>query len=379
MYTTKRLNLGTSEQLDFLAREAGKTYSQTVIQFWKVVRKKNIWLSENSMKRIIRNRNLSASSVQGIIEKFYKNLASWDAVRHDPTKKPPKKQRKYFIVPFKEQNFSVKNGILRISTGRDNIPLLIPWSFEKPKFCELSYNGEQYVLNATYKIYADAGATHFDYAGIDLGDIFLAAAYTGKQTILVNGKELRSKRRYQNKVKGQLQSKMERCERGSQRWHKLNNEKSRVSRKLNNQINDILHKQTTALINALSDTGIKTVGIGDLRDIRNGCNDPQRPSNQQLHQMPSGKVRHMLTYKAKRAGMNVKLINEAYTSQICPQCLKRNKTKDRNYICGFCGFTGHRDIVGAYNIWSKTKYKRFTKKTSVVGDMAAPVGIRYKK
>jgi putative transposase len=330
------------------------------------------------MKRIIRNSNLNASSVQGIIERFYKGLASWDAVRHNnPRANPPNKSRRFFIVPFKEHNFSIKNSMLRLSTGRDNIPLVVPWQFDKPKYCELSYNGKQYVLNATYVLGASARKEDDGFAGIDLGDIHLAAVYTGKQTILINGKEVRSKRRYKNKTLGKFQSQMDRCKKGSRKWRRLNGAKDRINRKLNNQIDDILHKQTTALISFLNDDEVKTVGIGDLRNIRDGCNNPSRASNQQLHQMPSGKVTHMLTYKAKRLGMAVRLINETYTSQICPQCLERNKTKDRNYKCRFCAFEGHRDVVGAFNIWSKTKYRKFTK-TSVVGGMTAPVGIRYK-
>ncbi|WP_338044775.1 zinc ribbon domain-containing protein [Paenibacillus periandrae] len=39
----------------------------------------------------------------------------------------------------------------------------------------------------------------------------------------------------------------------------------------------------------------------------------------------------------------------AYTSQTCPYCGQRKKAKDQTYQCT-CGYTAHRDRVGAINI-----------------------------
>jgi hypothetical protein len=45
-------------------------------------------------------------------------------------------------------------------------------------------------------------------------------------------------------------------------------------------------------------------------------------------------------------------VNEAYTSQTCPNCGERYKPKGRAYCCPACGFQSHRDAVGAANIRS---------------------------
>src|SRR5262249_20694994 len=61
---------------------------------------------------------------------------------------------------------------------------------------------------------------------------------------------------------------------------------------------------------------------------------------------------HLVTfiaYKAERAGMGVAGGDPAYTRQTCPACFQRNKATDRRDICGACGWTGHRDAVGAIN------------------------------
>ena len=92
-----------------------------------------------------------------------------------------------------------------------------------------------------------------------------------------------------------------------------------------------------------------------------------------IYDPATGKTRETITYKAQREGMTIKLMDEAYSSQTCPRCGKRNKTCSRNYKCS-CGFRYHRDGVGAINIRSKTMYQEYV---PVVGEMMPPVGIRY--
>ena len=56
-----------------------------------------------------------------------------------------------------------------------------------------------------------------------------------------------------------------------------------------------------------------------------------------------------IEYKARLEGIKVEYVNPAYTSQICPSCGTKNKTKDRKYTCS-CGYEKHRDLVLAINI-----------------------------
>jgi len=119
--------------------------------------------------------------------------------------------------------------------------------------------------------------------------------------------------------------------------------------------------------------GVSAVGIGDLRNIRQNV-DYGKKANQKIHQMVSGRTRAMITYKAKRAGMAVSIIDESYTSQTCPKCGRRHKPANRGYICLHCQFKYHRDGVGAVNIRQKTMYRELV---PVVGEMNPPIGLRY--
>jgi len=61
---------------------------------------------------------------------------------------------------------------------------------------------------------------------------------------------------------------------------------------------------------------------------------------------------HKIANKAEEYGINMERQTEEYTSQTCPVCsvAERGHKKDRIFVCSFCDFFGHRDLVGATNI-----------------------------
>jgi putative transposase len=100
--------------------------------------------------------------------------------------------------------------------------------------------------------------------------------------------------------------------------------------------------------------------------------------NQRLHQWSYGEFARMIEYKAKLAGITVERVDEAYTSQECPQCGHRKKPSGRDYTCSECNFHGHRDGVGAANIRRKYVGQEPTgSKTRIPGVMASPSGVRF--
>jgi putative transposase len=77
------------------------------------------------------------------------------------------------------------------------------------------------------------------------------------------------------------------------------------------QIKEIEHKQTSKLITTLQQTGVRTLVIGDVRDLRQ-TTDVGHRNNQKIHQWSHGSVRQKLTYKAERLDMQVVLQEQAY-------------------------------------------------------------------
>ena len=376
MYQVRRVNIGKTAQLDELARECGKLYSQTVTSFWRTVRKKGIWLAPKHLMRWHTSDKLHAHTADACVQAFFASLKSWrERRKSDPDAHPPRRRRYYFRIEYKSTAIRLKDGKLTLSNGRGNAPLMLDWSWELPKTVVIHWTGTQYEAIATYKQEApQVTVTSDKVAGIDLGEIHMAVSHDGKQTIILNGRLLRAKRQYQNKLKAKLSAKIDVKKKGSRRRKQLIRSKQKQLTKIKQQIKDIEHKQTTHFISTLQASGVQTVVIGDVRDIRQDL-DVGTKTNQKLHQWSHGSIRHQLTYKAERRGMRVALPEERYTSQTCPCCGKRSKPRGRVYRCVKCGFTFHRDGVGAINI--RYKYREEFGVPHVVGAMAPPTGLRF--
>lgn len=376
-YSVRKLKIGNTEQMQSLSRAAGELYSRCVVNFWRTVRKQDKWIKPSSMMRWLPNdseNRLHAHSADAVVQNFFASLKSWrERRKSEPDARPPRRRRFFYKVQWKSSAISIKAGKLRLSNGQGNEPLLIDWQWDKPKLVEMGWTGSEYEIRACYATDDVEPKKSGTVAGVDLGEIHLAVAHDGEQTYIVNGRLLRSKRRYQNKLKGKLSGKIDIKKRGSKRRKRLIRSKQRQLAKLNNQIKDIQHKQTSRLVSTLHSRGVQTVVIGDIRDIRKSV-DYGKKANQKIHQMLHGATRQMITYKAEKLGMKVEIQDERYTSQTCPQCGKRHKPKNRVYKCS-CGFRFHRDGVGAINI--RKKYLGLME-VPVVGVMAAPVGLRFR-
>lgn len=326
------------------------------------------WLPNDAENR------LHAHSADAVVQNFFASLKSWRERRKlDPTAKPPRRRKWFYKVQWKSSAIKVKDGKLRLSNGQGNEPLVINWQWAEPKLVEMGWDGTQYEIRACYATEEIPVKADGVVVGVDLGEIHLAVAHDGEQTYILNGRALRAKRQYQNRLKAKLSSRIDKMKRGSKRRKRLIRSKQKQLVKLNHQIKDIQHKQTTKLVSTFKARNVQTVVIGDIRDIRKSV-DYGKKANQKIHQMLHGQTRQMLTYKAEKAGMKVALQDERYTSRTCPQCSKRHKPKNRVYKCS-CGFRFHRDGVGAINI--RKKYLGCMD-IPVVGVMAAPIGLRFR-
>lgn len=376
MYTVRRVNIGKTAQLDELAHACGEVYSQTVVCFWRTVRHKGLWLKPKQLMRWVNSTKLHAHTADACVQAFCASLKSWYARRkNDPNAKPPRRRKWYFRIEYKSSALHHKDNVLILSNGKGNAPLILDWPWEKPKTVVIRWAGTQYEAIATYRVEVQEQPLGNKLAGVDLGEVHIVVAHDGEQTLIANGRLLRSKRQYQNKCKAKLSHLIDSKKKGSRRQKRLIRSKQRQLKKIKNQIRDIEHKQTSRMISTLYAHGVQTVVIGDVRDIRQD-NYKGVKTNQKIHQWSYGRVRHMLTYKAERRGMHVALQNEAYTSKECPTCGKRRKKipNGRNFHCPNpkCRFHYHRDGVGAINI-----RKKYLGSIPVVGDMAPPTGMRY--
>jgi putative transposase len=378
MHKTRKLHIGESEHLDKLSRLSADLWNRICKWYWRIVNRQGHWLSERNAKEwFSKNHNdFHSQTAQAIIEQFYNAISSWHGNNREGN--PPKNcMKQWNKICWKKQAIQLRDdGMLRLSNGGGNNPILLDWPVnKKPVFVEIGWNGG-YEVRATYEVETEDRTTGDKVAGIDLGEKHLAAVSTGKDCFLINGSELRALRHYQNKTKAKLQSKIDRKEKGSNRWKKLVETKNQQLDHIDNKITDLLHKLSRKLIEMLLERGVSTVVIGDLKGISDNVNYGSQ-MNQRLSQWAHGKFAEYIEYKAKESGINVEYVNEEYTSQTCPKCYteKRSHKNGRQFKCSECEFVAHRDIVGAYNI--RKKYVGNSNISRLPGAMASPSGVRF--
>lgn len=270
-YHVRRVCIGHNAHLDRLARECGRLYSQTVVSFWRTVRRQDVWLKASSMMRWHTSPLLHAHTADACVQAFYAALKSWRVRRKiDPEAKPPRRRRRYFRIEYKSTAIRHRQGQLLLSNGKQNAPLVLAWPWDTPKTLVIRWQGTQYEALATYATDTPPPQGDGEVAGIDLGEIHLAVAHDGTRCTSANGRLLRAKRQYQNRLKARLSRLIDTKKRGSRRFWRLVHSKRKQLRRLNQQSRDILHKQTTHLLSTLHASGVQTLVIGDVRELRQG-------------------------------------------------------------------------------------------------------------
>ncbi len=389
----RKMALPKSDLLDRLSRASGQLYTQTLVTYWRILRKtgsgkngrKPVFLSQYGMEALYPNdpdRVLHSHTCDAIVGNFYASIKSANERKKKGCKeaKYPRRLKWYYKVTWKSSGIRLKDGHLILSTGKGVENVVIPWEYELPSMVEIGWKKTGgYELRAVHEMDA-AEPLGNGVAAIDQGELRTATVYDGERATIYSGRLVRSKSRYRAKVIAKLDAKIAKTRKGnghvqsSRRRKKLIRAKRRITRRIDNQIRDIQHKQSAHLVSTLYNRGVQTVAIGDIRDIRKSMQYGPK-LNQKLHGWSFGKFRQMVTSKAERLGMKVVLIDEAYTSQTCPACTKRHKPRGRTYRCK-CGFVCDRDAVGSMNI--RAKYLDTFGKP-VVGVMSPPVrGVRYR-
>ena len=167
---------------------------------------------------------------------------------------------------------------------------------------------------------------------VDMGEIHPIVSHDGENTIIYNGRFLRSLRRYREKIKAYFQAKIDISKRWSNRCHNLRRAKNKVLAKLDAQITDAEHKITSRFVSDCKKAKADTIVIGDLKGIRTKIKYGKK-TNQKLHQWLFHRIASLIEYKAALNGIKVEFVSEAYTSQTCPCCGNRHKPSNRNYKC----------------------------------------------
>jgi len=102
----------------------------------------------------------------------------------------------------------------------------------------------------------------------------------------------------------------------------------------------------------------QVIALEDLTGIRERTNELPRSKTERRRSNSWSfyQLRFFLTYKCIKFGVKLVLVNPAYTSQTCHNCLHIHPVPGKSYrsgkffACGHCGWSGDADLNGSLNI-----------------------------
>lgn len=355
---------------DTLNLNSGRIYSGIVSRHWRLLRQKGLWLSEKSLTKLsdlrLANRQLPmhAHTIDAAQQGFFKACKTTRAIRKAGIEANfPWRPKKFRTTIWKNTSIKRKVGKLELSTGAGNpkISIALPADLmDALRFVEvrLVFNRKARCYN--WHIVVENGlqpavAPGTNIVSVDLGEIHPAVVGDEHEATIITCRERRHEAQGHAKRLASMAKAISRKKKGSRRYRKLVRAKSRMKAKHENVVKDMEHKISRAIVDVAVNREAGTIAIGDIKDIANGVKLGKR-TNQKISGWDHGKVRAYVEYKAEAEGITVKLVDEKYTSQTCPNCGNRHKPRGRNYRCPSCRFQSHRDVVGQVNILSTFKF-----------------------
>lgn len=258
----RRLSKGQEAPCEALRREAGCCWSELVTMH-KTGREQGQWISVREMEqRSANGYALHSQTIQALAQRLDTNLQTAKALRErqsatggeeSVTIQFPYRTPAYQTVTWKDMAIRMVEGRIVLSSGRGRAPLrlALPAEYHQADIrrAELTWRADHYELCLTIAapqiVETDEGADNVgkESAGVDLGEIHIAAvATTRRQTLIVSGRLLRSCKRLRNKRHGAYSSLLAHCTPGSRRARQLRKRKRQASATLVRQQRDILHQ-----------------------------------------------------------------------------------------------------------------------------------------
>jgi len=178
-----------------------------------------------------------------------------------------------------------------------------------------------------------------EFIGVDLGIKNIAFDSDGVQ---YSGNKVNALRKRHAKLRAKLQSKKTKSAK------RLLKKRRRKESRFTKDVNHVISKN---IVVKAKGTG-KGIALEDLKGIRSRT-VVRKSQRRQHYSWSFHQLRQFIEYKARIAGVLVKLVDPKNTSRTCPKCGcidKRNRKTQSKFSCVGCGFSSIADYIAAINI-----------------------------
>ena len=187
---------------------------------------------------------------------------------------------------------------------------------------------------------------------IDLGRTDIAVSSQGDK---YSGNQITQIRDHYANLRSVLQQKAAKGTRSSRRrCRELQKRLSGKEKRFQSHVNHVISYQLVQI--AL--TQKQVIALEDLTGIRERTNELPRTKTERRRSNSWSfyQLRFFLSYKCIKFGVKLVLVNPAYTSRTCHNCLhihpepSKSYRSGKSFRCGHCGWSGDADLNGAINI-----------------------------
>ena len=351
--------------LDMLCLKSKNLYNYALYQIRQHYKETNKYLSYYDLNRVLSSedqidyRSLPytqcAQQVLIQIDKQYKSFyRAIKSVKMNgkkvrlPHYKDKEKGRN--MVTYTNQCFKIKNNTLTLKIDKCN-KIELKTDKENVQQVRVIPKGNHIIIeiinNKEYRLKENNNR----FGSIDLGLNNLATLTSNTcQCMIYDGRKLKSINHFYNKRRGQLQSKLTQNKHTSKRIQRLTNRR-------NNKIKDYMHKISCSIVEYMKANNLNTLFVGKNNGWKDSINIG-KTNNQNFVSIPYNMLIQMLDYKCKLAGINMVIVNEAYTSKcsfidnekICKHETYKGKRISRGIFRTANGLYINADINGSFNI-----------------------------
>lgn len=308
-------------------------------------------------------RSLPSGTSQQIIKSVFKSVISWRLAVKEYAKNPskflgrprlPKYKKEMSELYFTKIQIFPKEGFLNFPKKMNIPPIRTKIKKDSFKQCRVIPKSNHFVVEIIYEVqespikeYKKNG----NWIGIDIGLNNMATISSNRtRPVIINGKPIKSVNNFYNKRKRKLQSKLAINTYTSKRIE-------RIIFSRNQKIKDYTHKASRNIVNFALENDITKIIIGKNENWKKSINLGKK-TNREFTSIPHASFIEKIQYKARLAGIEVILTQEAYTSKCSaldmePICKHENyvgKRKKRGLFVTATGRLINADVNGSINI-----------------------------
>lgn len=260
--------------------------------------------------------------------------------------------REYSAQPYDERIVRfTKDDLVSIwtVTGRQKIPFVMGeyqrklFAFRKGEV-DLMMIDRKFYLACVCDIDDPNLIKTTDVLGVDFGVVNIAADSNGRN---YSGKAINKNRCKFSHRRRNLQKKKTRS--AKRKLKSISRQQERFQKDTNHCISKAIVADAKRTVSAIA--------IENLGGIRKRVT-ARKHQRARLSNWGFAQLRTFVTYKAKKAGIPIVLVNPKNTSRECPKCghidKKNRKTRDE-FVCIKCGLAGPADTIAAWNIRSRAR------------------------